>query len=125
MPVIDFSPTIFSNALQASYFVGWVVYSIISGMEMTSYAIYHITADPTDLFFWTTSFGFYGSLVVCAFPWMTVVVYMLSEPRWVYVEGLCVYNLVGGIFIWLVVGLIHLLMTERFEKWAKATMKVN
>ena len=121
IPLFDFAPKLFNNMLYTSYLVSWIAYTLTAVIQIIAYAI--TLPDPTFMLSWTVSVGFWGSIFVCAVPWILVAVYIGADPTWSTTPSnqlLTLWNLIGGILVWATYFTVHLIFMDRFAAFSHA-----
>ena len=81
--------------------------------------------DPTFMLHYTESVGFWGSIFVCALPWILVVIYMATDSTLLDNIELTLWNLIGGVVVWCIYFIVHILFTPRFAAFARARISMN
>lgn len=104
-----------------SYFNTVLIYFLVSFIELIAWFVY-IIGDPGLMIFWTPVFGFWGSTVLYALPWMFALFHLtfLVADGGIFggaeTNGFAndVFLVIGGGLMWLFSGMIHIVFTKRF-----------
>ena len=111
----------FDNWYFASYFANWIIFLLVSFVEVISYSVAWETSDPGFMAFWSDKVGYFGSVVGMAVPWAFLVAYMYEFKDWSNMDGMIFFRVVGDGIVHIVNGTLHYLFLPRLLAWAEAT----
>jgi hypothetical protein len=121
IPISGLWASMFNDWMTVAYFSNWVIYLLISFIEMVAWFVY-LAGYPTFMLIWTSTVNFWGCLIIYVLPWMFAVLDIAlatlpSEASW-FIFG-------GSFGVWLVLGIINILFTDRFIGHAFALMETG
>jgi hypothetical protein len=121
IPITGLWSSMFKDWMTVAYFSNWVIYLLISFIEMIAWFVY-LTGEPVFMLIWSSTVNFWGCLIIYVLPWMFAVLDIAlaitpSEASW-FIFG-------GSIGMWLILGIINILFTDRFIGHAFALMETG
>ena len=117
MPIKDFLKHLFDDFFYVGYFALWVVFLLVGFVSFISYPIALLTWNTGFIEFWTASFGFWGSTVPMAAPYVFVILHIADKKKnqnWEEYKGAIFLQIIGGSVMHMANLTLHLLYTGRF-----------
>jgi hypothetical protein len=105
------------NYLAASLCFTFLLYFIVSVLEMVTWILYIADFAPSFMKFYFSTVGYWGSLIGYAIPWILAVVHlctqMLGNTSWFPGSWSLTLFIIGSIF-WITIGNIHVHLVPKF-----------
>ena len=127
---LDSSTVGFAAAMYLSFFFGYLIVSVV---ELVAWILFKM-GNPGFALLWVPLVGFWGSLVLYAFPVVFALLHIVvdvgkgglggTSTLPFYTTDLILGCIVGGIS-WIAAGLIHVLFTGRFVAHAATFVKAE
>jgi len=113
--------------LALALFFGFTTQLIVSVCELIAWILYML-GDPTWFVFWASVFGYWGSMVLYALPWV-----FLSLQIGITMEGLVtdapgsytLFLLIVYVGLWILNSVLHLVYVPRMHAYVIATENLD
>jgi hypothetical protein len=99
-----------------------ILYCLVSVIELIAW-IFYLTGDLRFFTTWSSIVGYYGSVALYIFPWLSAMMHVLiamggnvsASPG-----GYVVFLIVTGMLIWIINAAIHIAFVQRLQAYGNA-----
>ena len=102
-----------ANTLAASLLLTWLLYLIISVVELISWIMY-LAGNAGLARFYFSTVGYWGSLIGYAGPWIVAIIQLVLVPQNAFPSVWATFHLIVSFVMWVGTGLVHIFFIDAF-----------